>query len=374
MKLIIILFLSTVSLFSQNINGIVFDLENKTPLENVSLYFKNGKGTVTNAKGEFEIRLEMNKADSIRFSHIGYSTKHLTFTQLKATNFKVFLSKKVEQLDNVNVYNKKSLKSKITFKKMASLKKAVHSFGSQIIDNKIYLISGNNSYLEDTGKKAFLEVQSIAESKISDFLKRLAVNPNTELYSSDLQVYNIENNSWKTSKLKFRKRAYHNINYLNDYIYILGGKRLSINRKKEYLDETIEVYNLKTNSLIVDHTNPHQAVNFASFTFNNNLIVMGGSVKLKANGEKVYTNKSHLFDIKSGYWYELKSMSVAKEVKGLLINNIVYLIGGYNEKPLTEIETYNINKGTWENEGHLFKGIAYPSLTYFKNVSNFLLV
>lgn len=154
--------------------------------------------------------------------------------------------------------------------------------------------------------------------------------------------------------LKFRERAYNTINYYKNKIYVIGSTRLSTNRKFEYLDVKIEVFDLKTKSIIIDDTNPHQVTNFASFIYDSNIIVMGGSVKLKNNGGKLFTNKSHIYNLESGYWYRLNDMPEAKEVKGVLIKNIIYLIGGFNNKTLNEIESFNLTTGKWEKKVSYF--------------------
>ena len=193
------------------------------------------------------------------------------------------------------------------------------------------------------------------------------MNRSWESYKGDLLAYDINSDTWTTSNLKFRKRAYNTINFHNNKIYVLGGKRLSTNRKLEYLDDKIEILDLKTQTIKIDDTNPHQAVNSASFIYNNSIIVMGGSIKLKNDGNKTYTNKSHIYNLDSGYWYQLKDMPKAKEVNGILIKNKIYLFGGYNINPLKEIETYNITSGKWKNEGELFYGIEKSALTFHDN-------
>mgnify|MGYP000867150210 CR=1 FL=1 len=153
-------------------------------------------------------------------------------------------------------------------------------------------------------------------------------------------------------------------NIPNNKLYVFGGKTLSTNRKREYLDDKIEVFDLKTQQIIIDNTNSHQAINFAAFAYQDNIIVMGGSIKLKNNGEKIYSDKSHLYNITSGYWYELPKMTKAKEVNGIIIKSKTYLIGGFNNYPLTEIESYDLITEKWEKEGDLFYGIENPALTY----------
>lgn len=371
MKYFLILLLIPYSLLSQNLKGKVIDSETKIPVENVSVYFKNlSKGTTTNKKGNFSLKTDSNKkvSKTIVFSRIGYFSKSLTLPELKKNNYIINLSKKTEQLKKVTIHSNRTLKKYLSFRKLSRLKKGIHSFGSVLVDDKIYVIGGDVSYIEDTGKKAMVQIQDIPDATFSDLIRRITINPTWIDYNDELLVYNITNNEWIKPNLSFRKRAYHNINSINDNLYVLGGKRVALNNKKEYLDETLEIYNLKTDSIIIDKTNPHQAVNFASFNFNNNIIVMGGSVSQKKNGNKTFTNKSHIYNIDSGYWYELKNMTKPKEVNGVLIDDAIYLVGGYNGEALTEIETYNITSGVWKKEADLFEAIAKPSLTHSGNV------
>jgi len=362
MKLTLILFFSVFTVTGQNIKGTILDTETNSPLENVNVYLKREeKGAVSNEKGEFNLKLQskVNPTETIRFSIIGYATKNYTFSKLKELNFIVYLSKKIENLNEVTIASKRDLKLKISYKILTQLKKGAYNFGSTLIGHKIYVIGGDESHIEDTAKRALVESLSLGE-----FLKKLKTNFNWEKYSGNLRMYNIENDTWLTSNAKFNERAYHKISYFNNKLYVLGGKTLSTNRKREYLDDKIEVFDLKTQQIIIDNTNPHQAINFAAFAYQDNIIVMGGSIKLKNNGEKIYSDKSHLYNITSGYWYELPKMTKAKEVNGIIIKSKTYLIGGFNNYPLTEIESYDLITEKWEKEGDLFYGIENPALTY----------
>ncbi len=368
MKLTIyILLLSSNLLVGQNIKGTILDIETNLPIENVNIFYKKyNTGSVSNKDGIFNISIKskIKASDTLQFSIIGYTTKKITIASLKDTNYNVFLKTKTEELNEINLSTRNKLKPKLNFKKLAPLKKGIYSFGSTIIDSKLYVIGGDQTFLEATGKKALFRT---ADGDLSDLLKALRSNMSWENYVGTLQIYNIDEDTWLTSNLKFDKRAYHNISYFNNKLYVFGGKTLSVNRKKEYLDDKIEVFDVNTQQIIVDNTNPHQAINFASFTYKDNIIVMGGSIKLKNNGEKVYTDASHMYNITSGYWYELHKMTKPKEVNGVLINDKIYLIGGFNEKPLTEIESYDLATGTWQKEGDLFHSIENPALTYYND-------
>tara|TARA_R110000868_G_scaffold38956_6_gene136111 strand:+ start:178 stop:1530 length:1353 start_codon:yes stop_codon:yes gene_type:complete len=367
MKLWLLLLLFPFILIGQQIKGTVLDAENNAPLADVSIYLKkNNKGTVSNKNGEFNLQIaeKINEEAIFQFSYLGYTTKEYSFSELKATNYIVYLQKKLELLNEVEVTSNKILQSKINFKKLPSLEKGIYSFGTVLVEDKIYVIGGDASYIEDTGKKALLEAQNFPDPTFEEYMKRLTTNPTWENYSSDLHIFDLKNNSWKTSDLKFRRRAYQTIQYHNNNLYILGGKMLSKTKNTEYLDDKIEIFDLKDNSLKIDNTNPHQAVNAESFYYDNKIIIMGGSTKRRKSGNKIYTNKSHVYDLASGYWYELTDMPEAKEVRGVLVNNTIYLFGGFNGIPLKTIETYTLSTGKWNTEGALFEGIENPALTY----------
>ncbi|WP_248722215.1 carboxypeptidase-like regulatory domain-containing protein [Seonamhaeicola sp. ML3] len=322
MKIILLFLLTSFTVLGQNIKGTVLDLETKTPIHSVSIYLENRKeGSITNEKGEFILKLnqKLKAKDTILVSCIGYSSKTLTYNQLKSKNYIILLAPKSESIAPVYITSERELKPKLKFKMLGRLKEQVYAFGSLLIDSKIYISCGDRSYIEDNGKRALIEIQNMPNATFGDLLRRMRINPTFESYDNSLQIYDITNNSWKLKEKMFEKRAYHNTNYIDGNLYNIGGKHLSFDRKKEYLDNTIEVYNIVTDSVQIDYTNPHQAVNFASFSFNKNIIVMGGSVSQNKKGTKKYSKKVHMYNTETGYWYELPEMLSPKEVNVLLL-------------------------------------------------------
>lgn len=353
---------STCILTAQNIRGIVLEEKSNKPLAGVNVFINNtGIGTASNEKGEFHLQHlpDTNLKDTLNFSSIGYITKKIAFSELKTNGNIIRLSQSIQFLEEVTIISDKQLNLQIAYTRLAPLKNGLYSFGSLLLGDKIWIIGGDESNEDVRGLKPISF--SGGNLKMSTYFSWLN-------YSDKLHIYDIQTDKWITSGLKFDKRAYHDIQYYNNKIYILGGKRLSKNRKLEYLDENIEVYDIRHETIFVDKTNPHQAANFASFIYNDNLIVFGGSTKVKVNEEKEYSNKVHTLNLKTGYWYELNNMPVGKETKGVLIGNTVYLVGGFNLKPLTDIESYNITTGEWKAEGKLFNGVERPGLAYNDNI------
>jgi hypothetical protein len=346
--------------------GWVLEKKLNKPLAGVNIVSTDSRVlSVTNGKGEFNLRnlTVKNGKDTLSFSHIGYAPRKISLSELKEMGYLVLLTEDDRLLHEVTVVSEKlQLQPEIRYKQLKSLKEGLFSVGSVLIGGKICVIGGDASSGEDLILRALDEYGD-------DVMSHLNRSISWQEFSGSLYIYDLQTDSWTNSSLKFDKRAYHGIQYFKGKIYVFGGKGLSRDGRSEYLDNKIEVYDIKHNSILADHSNPHQAINFASFVYDNNLIVMGGSTKLKADGEKDYSNKVHICNLKTGYWYELEDMPTGKETKGVLIGNTIYLTGGFQSKPLKAIETYNVVTGKWNIESReLFYEVERPGVTTNGNI------
>jgi hypothetical protein len=345
-----------VTLFAQN-KGLVLDKESDAPLSGVNVSLNNKKVlSKTNDNGEFYLKrlYKFNPKDTLWFSYIGYSTKKIAATDIKGANNTIYLFKDTLSLKEITVTsNKRPLDESLNYTKLASLKVGVSSFGLALVGNKIYVFGGNES-----------AIKSIAsEEETIKSVTKLNYHIDWRSFSNKLQIYDIPTDSWQISNVALRKRAFENVIYYKDRLYIFGGKNLSTSKRVEYLDNTIELYDMKQNKCFLDKTNPHPGVNCASFIYDSNLIVMGGSIK-ENEIHKIYSKKAHLQNLKTGLWYELPDMPTAKETKGIIIDNTVYLIGGFNDVALSNIECYNIKSGKWETIGNLPHEVKRPAIAY----------
>jgi len=372
-KLLLIFILIPFFSISQNINGEVFSQKENFSIENTNVFALSSKvGTITDQNGKFSLKLlpQFKNDEILEFSHIGFTSLKVRLEDLKKANFTIFLVNEVENLSELTITanHQLKLKSKLSFNKLAPLKFPIFSFGSFLKDDKIYVIGGNGSREADSWKKVTAEK---AAPTLKDLQDELSRNSTFLFYEGDFSTYNIKTDTWEDSPIKFIKRAYHNTHLYDNSVYVLGGKRISVNGKFEYLQDQIEVLNLSNQTTKVDNTNPHQAADFASFTYKDNIIIMGGSIKMTESGKKTFTNKVHMYNITSGYWYELDNMPTAKETTGILLNDKIYLIGGNNSQPLPEIETFDLITQKWLIEGELFSGLGRPAITYHDNIIYF---
>ncbi|PXV62475.1 Kelch motif protein [Dysgonomonas alginatilytica] len=317
----------------------------RTPMAGVSVSF-NKIGVTTDNDGFFSEQefSSLSEQDSLTFSFLGYNTKIVSLSELRKSKI-VYMLPKSESLAEVTVVGDRTyLQESIQFEKLAPLKNGVFAFGAALVGNKIYLIGGDSS----------------VRNELFDYYR-------WEYSSNKLQIYDINSDTWYSSDLQFSKRAYHNIHYYEGKIYILGGKKLAKNPKLEYLNDEVEVYDIEHNTISSSKTNPHPAVNFASSVFQDNLIVMGGSIKKNNNGKKL-TNKVHLFNLETGYWYELDDMAYFKETKSIVVDSILYQIGGFSKAPIRYINTYNISTGEYKMVRKLPHGLERPALAYNEGV------
>jgi len=364
MKKISLLFLflfACTFVHAQTYNIKVLDSKTNTPIAQAHL--KLGKKVfLTNTKGLASVF--KRKPKILVVSHIKYHSKRI---QLKSNKeVIIYLAEKHAVLEEVTINSNRNLKKYIHFTKLPQIPKSIHSFGSVLLEDKLYTFGGDGSDIIYSNRKGLSELIDSNGGSILKFL----VKPkpiNFYKYRSNVFSYSFKKNTWEISAFNPKPRAYHKAVLHKNKVYLLGGKRLSQSKMKEFLMPQIEVLNTKNSSIEIDEMNPHQGVNFESLVFEDKLLVIGGSLKLKENGFKKYTDKIHFYDFKTGYWYLLTTMSKGKETSGIIVGNKLYLFGGHKNRRLKEIESFNLVTGKWEKEGDLFSEMEKPAITKNKN-------
>ncbi|WP_288955504.1 kelch repeat-containing protein [uncultured Polaribacter sp.] len=346
--------------FSQKVTGVVLDFKTKQPIEKAHIFLPN-KIIYSNEKGNFLINLKTLENVNFTISHINYQTTKFTFK--KTDSVAVFyLMEKQEFLDGVEITSNNTLQKNLKYKVLRNLPVATYSFASIIKNGNIYVFGGDASSKVEKNKQGLAAIQFSNQQEIMRFLRQpkpISFNA----FKSDIQIYNIDNKNWSLVKEKMTKRAYHKAIYYKNEVYILGGKKLSKKKTLELLVNEIEIVSLNDFTLKKDKTNPYPSVDFDAVLYDDKIIVFGGSTKKRKNGNKVYSDEVHMYDLKTGYWYLLTRMSKGKEVSGIVFNDKLYFFGGFYKKALTEIESFNLKTGKWKIEGNLFAPLRKPTLT-----------
>lgn len=337
MRSLIVLFMMfcCTAISNAQIKGIIVDGENKMPLVGVNIYLQRdsvGIG-ITDKNGHFDIKSlnRVNVNDTIIFSYIGYLSVRLTLKELEHLNYQIQMHVYSQQLSEITVQGRYG-RDFLDYEILESLPRELFSFCSFMEEGKIYVISGNeNSYLSD---KMF--------------------------------VYDIATDTWKESFKKFIPRFCHAAVYYEGKAFIMGGKCFSTNRRIEYTEPRIEIYDMIKDTVYVDEVNPHQAANPITFVYDNCLYVMGGTIK-----KNKFSNKIHILDLKTGVWYD-SGINIPKErrdnMKGVLVGDIVYFFGGNSINSMWGIRSYNLKTGEWNDLINLKEGVNYPGIAVNGNL------
>ena len=247
-----------------------------------------------------------------------------------------YAQEKIE-LEEVKIQANRKLNNSVKYEKLNKMPDfGVYSFGTAIEDGKLYIMSGDVS---NTGLRT--EYKG---------------------FSDKIYVYDLEKDFWRTLKTKTSTIASNSIISHNGSLYNFGGRRFGNNRNRELLNNKIDVYDIKKDTVIVDNVMMHQAVNSAVVKVDDKILFFGGSTKKYHNNTKFLTNKVSMYNLTTGYWYEMDPMPTAKETQGILVDNKIYLIGGNINKPLDTVETYNLQDGKFTTELKLPIPMTKPSL------------
>ncbi len=108
------------------VNGTVYDITKKTPIEYVSVLSTSGRGTVTDSLGRYS--LTINETDSIYFSFLNKATPKYAVKNIQNTEaFDISILRKIKELPMVFVkqrnYRLDSLQNRLNYEKIFDYKK-----------------------------------------------------------------------------------------------------------------------------------------------------------------------------------------------------------------------------------------------------------
>ena len=237
--------------------------------------------------------------------------------------------------------------------------------------DKLYVFGGDRSFEVDVFRRALSETAAAGLSDFGGggispmtFFFRRANNFRSYFeHSEDIYSYDFNSKTWDKEEIELRKRANHSATIIGNKAYILGGKRMSKNRRKIYLDEKVEVFDLESKTLKVDNVNPHQAVGLETFAYKDRIIALGGSIKKMRKGKEVFTQKVHSYNPETGFWYELAEIPITGEVSTCLVEDRLYFFNSEKNKESSSITSIDLVTGRFRKEGHLLYQFEKPAVT-----------
>ena len=202
------------------------------------------------------------------------------------------------------------------------------------------------------------------------------IEKSNELFSTSIERFNINSNILEKLPTPILGRRYLGAVLVDSNIYIVGGEKkpgdLPLN--PAVIVQTtgiLEKYDLKTNRIIKLSEMPNPRKGMGIVEHNGKIYVIGGSQYKSLTKDKyglkpilrienpfyiyedmekqfLYLSSMDIYDIKTDTWTTGPSMNKARECKAVLHKNKIYVVGGYNGRPLDNIEIYDIENETWE--------------------------
>lgn len=171
-----------------------------------------------------------------------------------------------------------------------------------------------------------------------------------------IEKYSITDNRWSVLNSTLLPKRFANSETYNNKIYIFNG----------WGNSHLEIVDLATNTITKGAVNRSYTGNAGSAIHNGKIYVFGGS-GLNGAATTVFSNKFQYYDIASNTWNPLPNMPTAREAKGKIVNDKLYVIGGFNGTPSRLINVYDLNTNLWIDKYTMPVGISGHSLAVSGN-------
>ncbi|REC43362.1 hypothetical protein DRF67_19365 [Chryseobacterium pennipullorum] len=171
-----------------------------------------------------------------------------------------------------------------------------------------------------------------------------------------IEKYNITNNRWSIFSSKLVPKRFANSETDDNKIYIFNG----------WKNNQLEIVDLGTSTITKGAVNPFYAGNSGSAIHDGKIYVFGGS-GLNGAAKTVFSNKFQYYDIASDTWNPLPDMPIAKETKGKIVNNKLYVIGGFNGTSSNLINVFDLTTTLWTEQYTMPVSVSGHSLAVSDN-------
>ncbi|KQT23807.1 hypothetical protein ASG22_07195 [Chryseobacterium sp. Leaf405] len=171
-----------------------------------------------------------------------------------------------------------------------------------------------------------------------------------------IEKYNIKDNRWSIINSKLLPRKFANSETYDNKIYIFNG----------WGNSHLEILDLETNKITKGAVNRAYTGNAGSAIHDGKIYVFGGS-GLNNAATTVFSNRFQYYDIASDTWNQLPEMPTAREARGKIVNDKLYVIGGFNGTSSRLVNVFDLNKNLWTEQYKMPVAISGHSLAVSGN-------
>lgn len=203
----------------------------------------------------------------------------------------------------------------------------------------------------------------------------------SQSYTTEIEKYNYANDVWQSfpTGVPTVAKAYANAEIVNNKLYIFNGETTG-----DANNDKLEIVDLQNGNLTYGTPNPFPVSNAGSSVNGNDIYFFGGNVSggLKA----LYSKSVYKYNTVTNQWSQLPDIQEALQTTGKIVNNNLYIIGGYSESNIAteDFETANLSGNLeladWINyaeegqkyyRGKVYDFNRYTEVTAFTSFNDF---
>lgn len=171
-----------------------------------------------------------------------------------------------------------------------------------------------------------------------------------------IEKYSIKDNRWSVINSTLVPKRFANSETYGNKIYIFNG----------WGNSHLEIIDLETHQKTKGAVNRAYTGNAGSAIHNGKIYTFGGS-GLNNAATTVFSDRFQYYDIASDTWHPLPNMPTAREARGKIVNDKLYVIGGFNGTSSRLVNVFDLNKNEWTEQYTMPAAISGHSLAVSGN-------
>lgn len=191
-------------------------------------------------------------------------------------------------------------------------------------------------------------------------------------YSSGYYIYDIELKEWLdlSKSINLKPTKFGKGVYMTEFntIAFIGGITPVINSVR--IIPSIIGYDLETYRFSSLGNSPLISKSLGVAYWKDKVYMFGGSLSLEPTVTgfvQKFTNEMYSYSPENGEIESLPNHPEAKEMKGEILNGLIYTFGGFDDQPNKNIHAYNIKEKVWDQIGSFENPVyAYALVKYNK--------
>lgn len=204
------------------------------------------------------------------------------------------------------------------FKQLSDMSVKRGATSSTIADGNIYV---SNGYKDSDGNATFIE------------------------------KYSIKDNRWTVINATLVPKRFGNSETYGNKVYIFNG----------WGNSHLEIIDLETHQKTKGAVNRAYTGNAGSAIYNGKIYTFGGS-GLNNAATTVFSDRFQYYDIATNTWHPLPKMPNAREARGKIVNDKLYVIGGFNGTSSRLVNVFDLKKNLWTEQYTMSAEISGHSL------------